>query len=154
MVSFFTSTFKEINVIIGLVQFITINEVHLYLFSFFFHWYLVKVGQMFGHTTGMHALPFHTTSITIIFMVLGRFIPYTFPIFLFYLTITPLLAVPWGFLYLRIWGITTMSTMISGNPSITMITSLSLFTSMSLGWYCIHFRKWFKSNWMRLVVSH
>ena len=51
-------------------------------------WNLVPFGSImfdkgqpiFWHTIGMQPMPFHTISMTIIFMVLGRFIPYLLPI--------------------------------------------------------------------------
>ena len=76
------------------------------------------------------------------------------PIFLFCLNIVsfrivPLLVVQWGFHFLRIIIIRTM---VSGISSTTTTTFSS--TSTSLGRYCIHFREWFKSSWMRLVIFH
>ena len=111
---------------------------------------------MFGCTTSTHPMPFHTISITIVLIVLRRFILYTLPIFLFCLNITPLLVVQWGFLFMRIWGITTMRTVILGIPSTTTTMSMSWFSSksMSLGRYYIHFREWFKSRRKRLMISH
>ena len=117
----------------------------------YFYWCLVKV-QMFGCAAGMRPMPFYTISIAITLMVFRRFILYTFLIFLFYLSITPLLMAQCDFLFFEIWGITTMSTMVLGIPSTTTTTSSSMSTS--LGRYCIHFREWFKSNWTRLVISH
>ena len=49
---------------------------------------------MFGHTIGMRLMPFHTTSMTIIRIGLGRCILYVLLIFLFHLGIIPLLVVP------------------------------------------------------------
>ena len=77
------------------------------------------------------------------------------PIFLFCLSIVPfrivpLLVVQWGFHFLRI--IIIIGTMVSGISSTTTTTFSS--TSMSLGRYCVHFREWFKSSWMRLVIFH
>ena len=75
------------------------------------------------------------------------------PIFLFCLSIVPLLVVQWGFHFLRI---ITIRTMVSGISSMTttMSMSSSSSTSTSLRQYCIHFREWFRSSWTRLVISH
>ena len=49
---------------------------------------------MFGRTTGTQPMPFHTTSMIIIFMGLGRCIVYILSILLFHLEIITLLVVP------------------------------------------------------------
>ena len=49
---------------------------------------------MFGRKIGMCPMPFHTTSMKIILMGLGRCILYILPIF-FHLHIIPLQVVPW-----------------------------------------------------------
>ena len=49
---------------------------------------------MFGHMTGTCSMSFHITSMTIILIGLGRCILYILPIFLFHLSIIPLLVVP------------------------------------------------------------
>ena len=49
---FFTRTFKEVNVIVGQVQPVTIGKVHLYLFSFYFQ------GNLCNHTPKGKILPF------------------------------------------------------------------------------------------------
>ena len=49
---------------------------------------------MFGRTTGRRLMPFHTTSMIIIFMGLRRCILYILPIFLFHLGIIPFMVVP------------------------------------------------------------
>ena len=76
------------------------------------------------------------------------------PIFLFCLNIVPfcivpLLVVQWGFHFLRIIIIRIMVSRISSTTTTTFSS-----TSTSLGRYCIHFREWFKSSWMRLVIFH
>ena len=63
--------------------------------------------------------------------------------------IVPLLVVQWGFHFLRIIITRTMVSRISSTTTTTFAS-----TSKSLGRYCIHFKEWFKSSWMRLVIFH
>ena len=57
---------------------------------------------MSGHTTSTQPISFHTTSMTIILMALGMHILYMLHIFLFHLSIIPLMVVSCGFPFLGV----------------------------------------------------